>query len=175
MHTGVLKRQPDAYAFMRSGSSLVVDKGLLSLMPNGIGIKGKPEVDTSNCELILTEYSPNGRWKLTVYTTPESHYFRADMANTDHSVGCCSEVRGLSFGPYPHGSSSEISVRWDLPNNVLGIYVREACYLLFRCGAGRRRNRYQITFGLATFSAEHVEWFCAKHRAQFRRIDQDSK
>ena len=121
-------------------------------------------------ETILAEVSPSGRWSLLIYTTPDTPYLRADLINLDHSVGCCSAIHGISFGPHTPVSVSELSVRWDLPDNVLGLFVGTTCYGLFRCGAGRRRNRGTFRTGLAenAFTDGEIDWFCATSHVQYR-------
>jgi len=124
-------------------------------------------------EVILSEQSPNGRWSLVMYITPGVQYIQADIRNIDRSVGCCSELGGISIGPWlPDAVAiSEVIVRWDLPDNVLGLYVGSDCYGLFRCGAGRRRARGKFRAGRPenAFTSDEIEWFCAKSHVQFRR------
>jgi hypothetical protein len=123
----------------------------------------------NDAEIVLSETSPNRRWTLTVYTAPGSAYYLADICNIDNTVGCCSRLLGASFGQSPRWSATDVSVRWDLPDNVLGLFVGAECFGLFRCGAGRRRSRGQFRCGLKGFSTDEIDWFCAKTHTQFKR------
>jgi hypothetical protein len=76
--------------------------------------------------------------------------------------------RKVSMG-FPFGfaaPASEISVRWDLPDSTLGVFIDDDCYVLFRYGPRRRRRRehYRVGEGLA-FTSEEIAWVVAKdHR-----------
>ena len=70
---------------------------------------------------------------------------------------------GTEYG-VPFGYRAEpLAIRWDLPDNVCGLYVAGECFLLFRYGAGRRRRRDSYRVGQGEgFNQREVEWFCAK-------------
>ena len=120
--------------------------------------------------VILQENSATGRWSFTVYTacdTRDRQCLLVDIKNLDHSAGL-GELRGAGFGPYPSPSEPNISLRWDLPDNVCGIYSDAGCYFLFRCGAGRRRTRWNSRLGPSPFREDEIAWFCAKTHIQFK-------
>jgi hypothetical protein len=122
----------------------------------------------SESELVLSECSPNGRWNVQIYIIPDEPYLRVDIYNIDQSVGCYGAFHGIGFGPYAFVSTSELRLRWDLPDSVLGFYVGADCYGLFRCGAGRRRNRGEFRSGLNVFTSDEIDWFCAKSHIQYK-------
>ena len=58
---------------------------------------------------------------------------------------------------------AELELRWDLPDSVLGGYLRGKCYLLFRWAAARRRRREYTRVGAENaFAPEEIAWVCAK-------------
>ncbi|MEO7714769.1 MAG: hypothetical protein ABIY70_01085 [Capsulimonas sp.] len=125
--------------------------------------------DDERC-VILNDESSKGRWGFVIYTTTNSPYIRADIRNLDQSAG--GALLGISFGPYPPLKDPKVTIRWDLPDNVCGIYIDADCYGLFRCGAGRRRARGSFRAGIQTpFTEDEIAWFCAKTHVQFRRGD----
>ena len=122
--------------------------------------------------IVRQELSPNGRFSLDVswlgYLTP---YFLATFRCVDGSAGF--GEGGGGFGPYPAASPNELSnaldIRWDLPDNVCGIYLGTCCYGLFRFGASRRRARASFRGNNSDpFTDDEIAWFCAKTHIQFR-------
>lgn len=76
--------------------------------------------------------------------------------------------RKVSLG-FPFGfaaPASEISVRWDLADSTLGVFIAGDCYVLFRYGPRRRRRRehYRVGKGQA-FTSDEIAWVVSKdHR-----------
>ena len=120
---------------------------------------------------MLSEHSPCGRWNVVVYTDGTSEYLRADIYNLDRSAGLGALI-GASFGPYPAPADADISLRWDLPDKVCGFYIASDCYGLFRYGRSRRRERCNFRAGSQLpFSADEIEYFCAKSHVQFTGVE----
>ena|SRR5579871_6895793 len=121
--------------------------------------------------VIHRELSPNGRFSVEVSMPNEdTPYFGVIFCCVDGSCGTLQT--GGWFGPFPPASADSFFIRWDLPDNVCGLYLGSDCYGLFRVGAGRRRNRgwYRVV-NEQPFSQEEIAWFCSKTHVQFRCPD----
>jgi hypothetical protein len=115
--------------------------------------------------LIRRELSPNGRFSVEVSAPTESTpYFLARFQCVDGSCGVFNSENW--FGPFPPALPEELTIRWDLPDNVCGLYLGSHCYGLYRAGAQRRRHRG--SFRTRPFTDEEIAWFCAKTHVQFR-------
>jgi hypothetical protein len=103
--------------------------------------------------------SPGILWALEISgPTQVSDSYYARWQGKDYSLG-------IPFGYV--APPQELSVCWDLPDEVCGIYIGQKCYLLFRYGPRRRRRRELYRLGEeAAFSDEDIAWFCAKKRSQ---------
>jgi hypothetical protein len=56
-----------------------------------------------------------------------------------------------------------LELKWNLPDSVLGAFVKGECYLIFRWAAARRRRREYSRVGFAhPFTADEIDWVCAK-------------
>lgn len=76
-------------------------------------------------------------------------------------------MRGSGAIGVPFGfaaPASELSIRWDLPDSTLGVFIGGECYLLFRYGPRRRRRReyFRVGRGLA-FTSEEIAWITSKN------------
>jgi hypothetical protein len=109
--------------------------------------------------------SPNGRFSLEISgPIDDTSYFMATFRCVDGSAGV-GEL-GAAFG-FAEPSGQEPIVRWDLPDNVCGLYLDGKCWGLFRFGAGRRRHRGSFrASGQDAFNTEEIADFCAVKRAQ---------
>jgi hypothetical protein len=72
---------------------------------------------------------------------------------------------------------TDLDLRWDLPDCVLGGFLRDQCFLLFRWGAARRRRREYTRVGFGNpFTPDEIDWVCAKdhsdpaQRQRFRHV-----
>ena len=114
-------------------------------------------------DLLFQASSPNGRFRLEV-TGPDERVptFRATFQCVDGSASLI-ELRGVSFGPFPPAPPETLAVRWNLPDNVCGLFLASGCYGLFRCGAGRRGRRGRFRRGdQEPFTDEEIAAFCAR-------------
>lgn len=111
----------------------------------------------SNRQVRLKEVSPNGLWEIEILAPSQvtySYYFTFRRVGEEGKYGV------------PFGYAGEpLEVRWDLPDNVCGVYVGSECFVLFRYGARRRRRREQHRLGKGNgFTAQQIEWFCEQDR-----------
>jgi hypothetical protein len=122
----------------------------------------------SQSDVIYQGVSPNGKFSLEVTRPGETDpYFLATFRCIDGSAGIAE--MGTSFGPYPTAARDELAIRWDLPDNVCGLYLGSDCYGLFRFGRSRRRTRGSFRCQLQPpFAEAEIDWFCAKTHTQFR-------
>jgi len=111
-------------------------------------------------EKVLESLSPDGKWKLFIYgPSDKSRSYYAWL--TDSPGGGA----GIPFGY--ETPPDQLTVDWNLPDSVLGIFLSEKCYMLFRWGPRRRRHRWKYrTWAKQSFTAKEIEWFCAKKHVQ---------
>src|SRR6266496_1472821 len=106
--------------------------------------------------VVIHEKSPDKRWDLKISgPTQVAPHFYADFRSSQ--VG----MNAFPFGynTYP----DKVKVRWDLPDNVCGIFIEAQCYALFRYGSRRRRRREGYRLSEAEpFTVSEIAWFCAK-------------
>jgi hypothetical protein len=105
------------------------------------------------------DQSPDGRAVLEILPASRSRDTFYANVTLDREVSM-----GFPFGFA--APASEISVRWDLPDSTLGVFIGGDCYVLFRYGPRRRRRRehYRVGRGLA-FTSEEIAWVVSKdHR-----------
>ena len=122
---------------------------------------------TMESVIIRQERSPNGRFSLDVSRADETTvYLLATFRCMDGSAGI-GELNAW-FGPYRAVLPEELVVRWDLPDQVCGLYLGSSCYGLFRFGPGRRQVRGSFR-SQVPFTAEEITWFCSRTHVQFRR------
>ena len=101
--------------------------------------------------------------------------FQADLIYIG-TVAVTALFRQAWFGPYrwpgrgwtSSDLEAKVSVR-SLPDNVAGLFVGDECYVMFRCGASRRRRRLCANMPPKPFTQEEIDWFCAKKHVQYRR------
>ena len=113
-------------------------------------------VAASGCLLLAVESSPDGRWSLTIDSSSGAH-------PALYAIFRCTDGRymGVPFGYAV--DSSDLEIRWDLPDKVCGVSIKGKCYLLFRYGAGRRRNREHYRISPAPpFSDEEIAGICSR-------------
>lgn len=115
---------------------------------------------TSDRQSVLRSTSPDGQWELTIQgPTPTLQSFYAVFSRIGDGVN------GFPFG-YPT-DEKDVVVRWDLPDQTCGIFIKKGCYALFRYGARRRRKReYCRTGETNPFTEEEIAWICAKKHSQ---------
>jgi len=116
---------------------------------------------TDSKNQLLQSTSPDGLWKLEISgpTVVANRSFYAHFRRKpDYD-------RGFPFG-YPT-DPADLNIRWDLPDNVCGVFIKSECYILLPYGARRRRKRehYRVGQGNA-FSPEEIAWLCSKDHTQ---------
>jgi hypothetical protein len=113
--------------------------------------------------------SPDGVWVVSIRPPIDS----------DGSFYATFSGKGVSNGvPFGYSTAlSDLEVRWDLPDSVLGAFLKNQCYLLFRWGPTRRRRREHARVGLdMAFTSEEIQWVCspnhseAQLREKFRHV-----
>src|SRR3954452_24792077 len=81
---------------------------------------------------VIESTSPDGRWKVQVREPgPSAGDFYATVR--DSGAGTGPSMQGIPFG-YA-ASPDHLTVRWDLPDQTLGMFLSGECYLLFRYGS----------------------------------------
>ncbi|MHC4455792.1 MAG: hypothetical protein ACYS0I_01690 [Planctomycetota bacterium] len=112
--------------------------------------------------IAFKDYSPNREWLLEIHSpTKDATAFYAIFKRPNQEFG-----NGFPFGF--NADPSCISVKWDLPDSVCGIYIKDMCFALFRYGARRRRKREYYRTGKRPFSKKQIAWVCANKHIQKR-------
>ena len=103
----------------------------------------------------LVAESPNGVWTISIRgPSPSSDCFGATFEGKGYSMG-------VPFGF--EAPVAALELRWDLPDSVLGVFIQDRCYLLFRWGPSRRRHRAHFRVGAGNaFTPEEVAWVCSR-------------
>jgi hypothetical protein len=113
--------------------------------------------------------SPNGTWAFSIRgPNRASGCFYATFERNGTWIG-------VPFGF--DAALADLDLRWDLPDCVLGGFLRGDCFLLFRWAATRRRRREYTRVGFGNpFTPAEIEWICAKdhsdpaQRQRFRHV-----
>jgi hypothetical protein len=114
---------------------------------------------------LVCQCSPDGKVVLAIYP----------------AVDPCCPLEALICGKRPHtgqefkikmlfgygAKETDIKVRWALGDSTLGIFLRDQCWLMYRYGAYRRRNReYYRMPPRKPFTPAEIEYIGAKKHVQ---------
>ena len=95
-------------------------------------------------DIIHESVSPDGLWKLQVEAPINGSYYALFLFRPSGGPWWYGFPFGFEADP------SDLSVDWNLPDSVCGLYVRGQCYGLFRYGPRRRRRRVGYRVGEGT-------------------------
>ncbi len=117
--------------------------------------------DNKKRKMVYKSKSPSGKWMVEIGSPANTgDYFHAHFKGSSSLSGPI--VYNIPFGYYS-ADSTLLTARWDLPDETFGVYIEKECFLLFRYGHGRRRNREYCHFGEGNgFSEQQIAWICSK-------------
>ena len=129
--------------------------------------KNAAEALKTERDCIYQENAPSGGWRLSILAPNwDGACFYADFRNASLPVYFgFTAYFCFSFGY--NAPVESLEVRWNLPNDVCGLYLDGACYALLNYGKPQQRHRgnpYRAVrkepYNKAPFNQYAIAWFC---------------